>query len=143
MLASLFDGNNIIFSNKGCIIQDQCTGKIKGRGRRIGPLFALDFGKFIRPHECFFLASSADFMFNHTWHLSDRCISHPHGQKLDTMFQSNLLSKYISHSIAKSCITCSISKSIILPFTNSNTQSSSPVEIIRSDSGALPPLYLV
>lgn len=30
------DGHNVIFSNEGCIIQDHCTGYIKGRGHRFG-----------------------------------------------------------------------------------------------------------
>ncbi|KAF7143373.1 hypothetical protein RHSIM_Rhsim05G0013600 [Rhododendron simsii] len=43
-VGQLVDDDNIVsFSRDGCLIQDRRTGMVKGKGRRIGRLFALEF----------------------------------------------------------------------------------------------------
>ncbi|KAK2966538.1 hypothetical protein RJ640_002998 [Escallonia rubra] len=77
-VGQLVDDDNIVsFSRDGCMIQDRRTGKMKGKGRRIGRLFALEFEK-PGSYSSFFAPSDSDFSFSSkTWHMWHRRLGHP------------------------------------------------------------------
>ncbi|KAK3043428.1 hypothetical protein RJ639_002007 [Escallonia herrerae] len=63
-VGQLVDDDNIVsFSRDGCMIQDRRTGKMKGKGSRIGRLFALVFEK-PGSYSSFFVPSDSDFSFS-------------------------------------------------------------------------------
>ncbi|KAK3036084.1 hypothetical protein RJ639_029837 [Escallonia herrerae] len=104
-VGQLVDGDNIVsFSRDGCMIQG--TGKIKGKGRRIGRLFALEFEK-PGSYSSFFAPSDSDFSFScKTWHMWHRRLGHPSSQKLEALFSSRLLTtKPVSlNNVNKFCV---------------------------------------
>ncbi|KAK2985225.1 hypothetical protein RJ640_009328 [Escallonia rubra] len=106
-VGQLVDVDNIVsFSRDGCMIQDRRTGKMKGKGRRIGRLFALEFEK-PGSYSSFFAPSDSDFSFSSkTWHIWHRRLGHPSPQKLEALFSSRLLTtKPVSLSnVNKSCV---------------------------------------
>ncbi|KAK3043427.1 hypothetical protein RJ639_002006 [Escallonia herrerae] len=91
-VGQLMDDDNIVsFSRDGCMIQDRRTGKMKGKGRRIGRLFALEFEK-PGSYSSFFAPSDSNFSFSSkTWHMWHHRLGHPSPQKLEALFSSRLL----------------------------------------------------
>ncbi|KAK2966046.1 hypothetical protein RJ640_001980 [Escallonia rubra] len=135
-VGQLVDDDNIVsFSRDGCMIQDRRTGKMKGKGRRIGRLFALEFEK-PGSYSSFFAPSDSDFSFSSkTWHIWHRRLGHPSPQKLEALFSSRLLTtKPVSLSnVNKSCVDCSLSKSVRLPFPLHSDIKTKPFDLIHSD----------
>ncbi|KAK3015518.1 hypothetical protein RJ639_005766 [Escallonia herrerae] len=81
---------------------------MKGKGRRIGRLFALEFEK-PGSYSSFFVPSDSDFSFSSkTWHMWHRRLGHPSPQKLEALFSSRLLTtKPVSLSnVNTSCVDC-------------------------------------
>ena len=124
----------VSFSASGCIIQNLRTGKIIGKGRRNGELFALDFEQSSNPSICFLAPSSHEKQvankLSQLWHCR---LGHPHA--LNSLFKSGLLPEKLNprSDIHKICDDCVLAKSHVLPFNSSVTRTVSSFDLVHSD----------
>lgn len=103
------------FSQSGCLVQDQQSGKIIAKGPKVGRLFPIQFS--LPPSLSLPLVSCNSAIVDYqVWH---KRLGHPNANVLHDLLKSNFLgNKHIPslNSVHFDCITCKLGKSKILPF---------------------------
>lgn len=123
----------------GVLFRTTKLRKEKGRDRRVGRLFVTKL-KSLESPSCYF-SSPSNSNSEMLWHLWHKRLSHPHSDKLNKTFSSGLQhNKTISDftKIDKSCITCSLNKSTIIPFSVSHKRHSVPFDNSQDAWGPSP-----
>lgn len=116
------------FSSFGCVVQDQKTRKVIGKGCKQGRLFLLDTSLPIS-----FLASSNLHLQNRSLMLWHRHLGQLNNASLLSLCRQNLIfNKNCNFSLDK-CVACCSTKTTKLSFSLSTPHSTAPFDLIHSD----------
>jgi GAG-pre-integrase domain/Integrase core domain len=112
---------NVLFTPFGCVIQDQKTGKIIGKGHKSDTQDPSSFSRVV-----FSASQNSDH-----WTLWHRRLGHLNSDSLSFMFKQGLVSnKNFSPSV---CSACCLGKSKILPFPSRTTKTTNAFNLVHSD----------
>jgi hypothetical protein len=119
-------GLNLLFSSRGCLVQDSRTGQIVGSARKVGRLFELTSLHFPSSSvSAPVIAASASIEL---WHSHLGHVSLP---RIQTLVSRGLLGSVSSSPF--DCMPCQLSKQPALPFNNSESIASATFNLIHSD----------
>lgn len=99
-------------------------------------MFHLDLNPKKSPPFCLTITSSSSTSHNeNNWDLWHRRLSHPHVSRLESIFNSQLLSDKLTvkNNVCKHCQTSVLSKFAKLPFVSSTTEVDAPFNLIHCD----------
>ena len=117
-----FVDNNctVQFSNSGCLVQDQVSGKMIAKGPKVGRLFPLLLSSSPMSNYVAYNAIQSD---NQVWH---RHLGHPNSHVIRVLLKSCSLGN-------KNLNSCKLGKSKLLPFPLHTTHTTKPFELIHTD----------
>ncbi|TXG68000.1 hypothetical protein EZV62_009275 [Acer yangbiense] len=98
-VGQLVDENcNVSFSTSGCVVQDQDSGKVIGKGPKCGRLFSLSMPNYLRNKNLFSFFSLTSSSLSKMWH---KRLGHPNVKTLLYLSNSGLFSN--DDSISFNC----------------------------------------
>ena len=129
---------HVSFSQSGCVVRDQVSGKVIMKGPKCGRLFPLQLSH-IRNNPEFALFSVSS---QNNWKFWHKRLGHPNAKTLLSLFRTGLLNKKVAsyHDIVMDCSTCKLGKSKILPFLIHDTLATKSFDIIHSDVWGITPV---
>ncbi|KAK2396270.1 putative mitochondrial protein [Trifolium repens] len=133
------NGCKVEFSNSGCFVQDQHSGKMIAKGPKVGRLFPLNSLLSSSPLLPFISCNSASVSFQ-LWH---KRLGHPNSNVLHDLIKSGILGNKNFPSISAvqfDCNSCKLGKSKILPFPIHQSNVNQPFDMIHSDLWGIAPV---
>lgn len=127
------------FSQSGCLVQDQQTGKIIAKGPKVGRLFPIQFS-LPQSLSLPLLSCNSAIVDHQVWH---KRLGHPNANVLHELLKSNFLGNKHTpslNSVHFDCIPCKLGKSKILPFPTHQSNVTQPFDIIHSDVWGVAPV---
>lgn len=136
-VGQLVDNNcTVQFSNSGCLVHDQVSGKMIAKGPKVGRLFPLLLSSSPVSN---YISCNAVQYDNEVWH---RRLGHPNSHVLRVLLKSGFLGNKNSSSnndIAD-CASCKLGKSKTLPFPLHKTRTLKPFDIVHTDVWGIAPV---
>ncbi|KAG8385238.1 hypothetical protein BUALT_Bualt03G0021300 [Buddleja alternifolia] len=128
---------NVQFSNSGCVVQDQVSGKMIAQGPKVGRLFPL-FLSFPSPLSNS-VACNVVQCDNQVWH---KRLGHPNPHVLRILLKTGLLGNknYRFDDVNIDCVSCKLGKSKTLPFPSHTARTTKPFELIHTDVWGIAPV---
>lgn len=139
-VGQLVDNNcKVEFSESGCLVQDQQSGKMIIKGPKVGRLFLLQFP--LNPCSSLpFLTCNFAHVDHRVWH---KRLGHPNFNVLNNLLNSGVLGNKESSALADiefDCNSCRLGKSKTLPFPTHTPNEVQPFDIIHSDVWGMAPV---
>ena len=137
-IGQLVDNNcTVQFSNSGCLVQDQVSGKMSAKGTEVGRLFPLLLSSSPMSNYVAYNAIQSD---NQVWH---RSLGHPNSHVLRVLIKSHSLgNKNLTAPKIDivDCASCKLGKSTWLPFPLHTTHTTKPFELVHTDVWGIAPI---
>lgn len=135
-VGQLVDTNcNVNFSRRGCVVQDQGSGKVIARGPKVGRLFLLQLIPRTLSLASIIIENKVD-----VWH---KRLGHPNNVILSHLMKHGFLgnkNQRSYNSLSLDCSACKLGKSKVLPFPTYSTRANTCFEIIHSDIWGVTPI---
>ncbi|KAF7127892.1 hypothetical protein RHSIM_Rhsim11G0062800 [Rhododendron simsii] len=140
-VGQLVDDNcNVLFFKSGCIVQDQASGKVIGKGPKCGRMFPIGLSIYPKNKFLFSLLCSTSTPSYQMWH---KRLGHPNAKKLLFMLKFGLLlnKDHVSlQDVLFHCDSCKLGKSKALPFPIHNDITTNCFDLIDSDVWGIAPV---
>ena len=129
-IGQLVDNNcTVQFSNSGCLVQDQVSGKMIAKGPKVGRLFpSLLSSSLMLNYVAYAIQSD-----NQVWH---RRLGHPNSHVFRVLLKSRSLGNKNSSSSKidiVDCASCKLGKRKSLPFPLHTTHTTKPFELVHTE----------
>ena len=137
-VGQLVDNNcTVQFSNSGCFVQDQVSGKMIAKGPKVGRLFPLLPSPSLVSN---YVSCNAVDCNNQVWH---KRLGHPNSHVLSILLKSGLLGNKVSNSSNTDnihCASCKLGKSKTLPFPSRKSHTTKAFELVHTDVWGISPV---
>ena len=135
-VGQLVDNNYTVqFSNSGCFVQDQVSGKMIAKGPKVGRLFPLLPSPSLVSN---YVSCNSVNCNNQVWH---KRLGHPNSHVLSVLTKSGLLGNKLSKfSEIVDCASCKLGKSKTLPFPLHKSHTTKAFELVHTDVWGISPV---